>query len=101
LNFDKKTRQDCMNDNYRDLPEIRLERIKFLAHNIFVKAKGSHDWDHTLRVFRLCERIGKAEGADMEVVKLPPIFTISEEMFRINPSVKYVMLRRGRNWHIR
>jgi uncharacterized protein len=59
-----------MNNNYRDLSEIRLEGIKILAHNIFVKAKGSHDWDHTLRVFRLCERIGKAEGADMEVVKI-------------------------------
>lgn len=31
-------------------------------------ARGSHAWDHTLRVLGLCERIGRAEGADMEEV---------------------------------
>lgn len=59
-----------MNHKFPDLPEFRLERIKSLAYKIFEKAKGSHDWDHTLRVYGLCERIGKAEGADMEVVKI-------------------------------
>jgi len=29
-------------------------------------ARGSHAWDHTLRVLGLCERIGRAEGADLE-----------------------------------
>jgi uncharacterized protein len=33
-------------------------------------ARGSHAWDHTLRVFRLCERIGQAEGADMDVLRV-------------------------------
>ena len=59
-----------MDDKFPDLPEFRLEHIKSLAYKIFEKAKGSHDWDHTLRVYGLCERIGKAEGADMEVVKI-------------------------------
>ena len=30
--------------------------------------RGSHDWEHTLRVCRLCEHIGSAEGADMDVL---------------------------------
>ncbi len=45
-----------------------LEHIKKIAEKMFVAAKGSHSWEHTLRVFRLCQRVGKMEGADMEVV---------------------------------
>jgi len=33
-------------------------------------ARGSHAWDHTLRVLRLCERIGTVEGADPTVVRI-------------------------------
>ncbi len=33
-------------------------------------ARGSHAWDHTLRVCRLCERIGPLENADMEVLRI-------------------------------
>jgi len=40
------------------------------AEKHFKGARGSHAWDHTLRVFRLCERIGKAEGADMDVLRV-------------------------------
>lgn len=47
----------------------QLEHIKLEAQKLFDNSKGSHDWDHTLRVYRLCERIGKAEGADMTVVR--------------------------------
>ncbi len=45
-----------------------LEHIKKIAQKMFAAAKGSHSWEHTLRVFRLCERIGPKEGADMDVV---------------------------------
>jgi len=45
-----------------------LEHIKKIAEKMFAANKGSHSWEHTLRVFRLCERIGKKEGADMAVV---------------------------------
>jgi len=31
--------------------------------------EGAHDFDHVLRVLRLAERIGAAEGADMEIVR--------------------------------
>lgn len=45
-----------------------VEKIKIIAEKMFTAAKGSHDWEHTLRVFRLCRRIGNIEGADMDVL---------------------------------
>jgi len=45
-----------------------LDTVKKLAHKHFQGARGSHDWDHTLRVGRLCERIGSAEGVDSDVL---------------------------------
>lgn len=45
-----------------------LQRIKNIAEKRFTGARGSHDWEHTLRVYRLCERIGPEEGADMAVL---------------------------------
>jgi uncharacterized protein len=47
------------------LAEIRNEAMTF-----FRKARGSHDWDHTERVLRLCLRIGKKERADLAVLEL-------------------------------
>ena len=31
-------------------------------------SNGSHDWYHTKRVYNLCMKIGKAEGADLDVL---------------------------------
>ena len=45
-----------------------VERIKALAEKKFESTRASHDWEHTLRVYRLCEKIGTAEGADMEAL---------------------------------
>jgi len=47
-------------------PSVNL--IKEIVKKRFESSKGSHDWDHTLRVYRLCEHIGKAEAVDMEVL---------------------------------
>lgn len=49
-------------------PDI-LVRLKENVKEIFNGASGSHDWDHTLRVYHLCDRIGKAEKADLDVVR--------------------------------
>jgi uncharacterized protein len=38
------------------------------AESFFLGARRSHDWEHTLRVARLCQRMGPEEGADMEVL---------------------------------
>jgi len=44
--------------------------VKEQAEKLFDGARGSHDWEHTLRVFGLCERIGPAEKADMDVLRV-------------------------------
>ncbi len=46
------------------------DRIRRQAKRHFAGVKGSHDWEHTLRVDRLCRRIGPREGADPLVLKL-------------------------------
>ncbi|MGD8990361.1 MAG: HD domain-containing protein [Desulfobacterales bacterium] len=48
--------------------EGALDQVKIFARGCFDKASGSHGWDHTLRVFRLCEMLGPAEDADMDVL---------------------------------
>ena len=50
--------------------ESLLKNIEAYAKKLLDGARGSHDWEHTLRVFKLCERIGAAEGADMSVVRV-------------------------------
>jgi uncharacterized protein len=47
-----------------------LARVKGFAEACFDGASGSHDWEHTLRVFRLCEIMGPAENADMDVLRV-------------------------------
>lgn len=42
--------------------------VKENAKALFDDARGSHAWDHTLRVARLCWHIGKVEGVDMDIL---------------------------------
>jgi uncharacterized protein len=44
--------------------------VRSTAAAFFTGARGSHDWDHTRRVYRLCDRIASAEQADVEVVRI-------------------------------
>jgi uncharacterized protein len=44
--------------------------VRTEARRFFRTARGSHDWDHTDRVLRLCRHIGRAEDADVEVLTL-------------------------------
>ena len=44
------------------------DTVKEMAHKHFQGARGSHNWDHTLRVCRLCEHLGSAEGVDLDVL---------------------------------
>ena len=46
-----------------------LIQVKEFAESCFDRTSGSHDWEHTLRVLRLCERMGPAENADMDVLR--------------------------------
>jgi uncharacterized protein len=47
-----------------------VSRIKEEAGAFFRSARGSHDWGHTERVYRLCLRIGRKEKADLGVLEL-------------------------------
>ena len=48
------------------LPAVRKARQ--MAERLLDGRSGSHDWEHTLRVYRLCIDLGPREGADMEVL---------------------------------
>lgn len=45
-----------------------IQELSRQCEFLFRESKGSHDWEHTLRVCRLCRKIGIAEGADMQVL---------------------------------
>ncbi len=47
-----------------------VSRIREEAGAFFRSARGSHDWGHTERVYRLCLRIGRREKADLGVLRL-------------------------------
>jgi uncharacterized protein len=48
-----------------DINQIRTKAIEF-----FNESRGSHDWEHTERVYNLCLHIGKEENADLEILKI-------------------------------
>jgi uncharacterized protein len=52
------------------IPPALVARVREEAGAFFRSARGSHDWDHTERVYRLCLRIGRREKADLGVLKL-------------------------------
>ncbi len=49
---------------------LRIEDIRAFAMKCLSGSHGSHDWEHTQRVYNLCMHIGQVEGADMEVLKI-------------------------------
>ena len=51
-----------------DVDTPLVDQVARQAEALFAAARGSHDWEHTLRVRRLSDAIGRVEGADMTVV---------------------------------
>jgi len=47
-----------------------ISKIRDRAKEYFKEECPSHDWTHTERVYDLCMRIGKKEGADLEILKI-------------------------------
>jgi len=47
-----------------------LDRIESIARRLLEADTGSHGWDHAERVWKLCMRMGRQEGADMEILAL-------------------------------
>lgn len=43
------------------------------AQAFFSDARGSHDWEHTERVYALCMSIGREEGADLDVLRFAAV----------------------------
>ncbi|MEE8399597.1 MAG: HD domain-containing protein [Desulfobacterales bacterium] len=60
-------RQDRSPSGVAPLNSI-VTRVKERAETFFEDARGSHAWDHTLRVFRLCRHIGTVEGVELDTV---------------------------------
>jgi uncharacterized protein len=54
----------------RPVPAALVAKIESEARGFFLHSRGSHDWDHTERVLRLCLRIGRKEKADFGVLSL-------------------------------
>lgn len=55
---------------YTPFMATTIEEIKAYVIKCLSTTKGSHAWDHTLRVYKLCMHIGEKEGADLEVLKI-------------------------------
>lgn len=45
-----------------------VRRVIAFAKQKLTTANGSHDWEHTLRVVKLCQHLGPKEGGDMTVL---------------------------------
>jgi len=45
-----------------------IQSVAEKARTLFSGARGSHAWDHTLRVVQLCRHIGEVERADMDAL---------------------------------
>ena len=54
----------------RPQARVDLAAVQAIAQRMLADSRGSHAWDHTLRVLRLSERIGAVEGADMVVLHI-------------------------------
>ncbi len=48
-------------------------QIQKEAKKHFFNAKGSHNWNHTQRVYNLCIHIGKKEHVDFDILKCAAI----------------------------
>lgn len=47
-----------------------LDDIRAFSRACFSSARGSHGWDHTERVYRLCMKIAEAEKGDKELLAM-------------------------------
>ena len=45
-----------------------VQKVISFAKEKLTTANGSHDWEHTLRVVKLCQHLGPKEGVDMAVL---------------------------------
>ncbi len=48
---------------------MKHHQIKLEAKNLMNTDRGSHNWDHVVRVWNLCRRIGEKEKADFDILE--------------------------------
>ena len=51
-----------------ELADKRVEKLWTLVKEKYDHVDPSHDFNHILRVVRMCERIGRVEGADLNIL---------------------------------
>jgi uncharacterized protein len=68
LVYVKNTSNQSLFNRQHSLLSPMLDTVKEIAYQHFKGARGSHNWDHTLRVCRLCEHLGSVEGVDLDVL---------------------------------
>jgi HD superfamily phosphodiesterase len=42
-----------------------VDKIRDRTEKLFSGSNGSHDWEHTMRVYKLCMHIGEKEDSDL------------------------------------
>jgi uncharacterized protein len=47
-----------------------INTVSSFAHDYFLKSRGAHNWEHTLRVLKLCERLSSSQDVDQVVLKI-------------------------------
>ncbi len=53
---------------YKKVMKADIDYIRQIAEKMTSDSSGSHDWYHTKRVYDLCMKIGKVEGADLDIL---------------------------------
>ena len=57
-------------DLFETSEALAVAQARQMAEQLFDGEPGSHDWEHTLRVYRLCRDLGPQEGVDMAVLSV-------------------------------
>ena len=47
----------------------KIKNVEKKVIKLFKKAKGSHDWEHTKRVYNMCLHISETEKVDLDIIK--------------------------------
>jgi uncharacterized protein len=53
---------------YKKVIQVDIDYIRQIAEEMTSDSSGSHDWYHTKRVYDLCMKIGRVEGADLDIL---------------------------------